>query len=181
MATGAPPASESGGGLLARIKQLPKLATAVGAVVASIVAIIGLVTTVWPDSESAPTDAGLQVLDFRKHVSLGDYLRETNHDASQYTAEQLAHDGVVVTVKAVDVSGVKSADLYYRLRDTVSGADVDRKLAARFKIRTNGDSGGQPVYVPAPNDAGRYLVVFELLAPNGTVLNTTKTEEFSVA
>jgi len=45
----------------------------------------------------------------------------------------------------------------------------------------SGQSWINPVFVPAPNDAGRYLVVFELLAPNGTVLNTTKTEEFSVA
>jgi hypothetical protein len=175
----AAPAGDTG--LLGRIKQVPKLAAAIGAVVATIAAILGLADRLWPKEERAPTDASLSVIDFRKHVSLEEYLRENNRPRSGYNRQQLARDGVVVTVKAEDVSGVKSADLYYRLRDSVSGEDVKRELAGRFKIKTNGDSGGAPFFVPAPDEPGKYLVVFELLAPNGTFLSTVKTETFSVA
>ena len=175
----AAPAEDTG--LLGRIKQVPKLAAAIGAVVATIAAILGLADRLWPKEERAPTDASLSVIDFRKHVSLEQYLRENNRPMSGYNRQQLARDGVVVTVKAEDVSGVKSADLYYRLRDSVSGEDVKRELAGRFKIKTNGDSGGAPFFVPAPDEPGKYLVVFELLAPNGTFLSTVKTETFSVA
>ena len=168
-------------GLGGRIKQIPKLAAAIGAVVATIAAIIGLADRLWPKEERAPTDAALSVIDFRKHVSLEQYLRENNRPMSGFNRQQLDHDGVVVTVKAEDVSGVKSADLFYRLRDTVSGADVNRALAGSFKIKTNGDSGGAPFFVPAPDDPGKYLIVFELVAPNGTFLSTVKTETFRVA
>jgi hypothetical protein len=169
-------------GLLDRIKELPKLATGISAVVTLIVSIVALVLWILPDPPG-PTHAKLEVLDFQRHVSLGDYLNQNGMKNPGYTPVELARDGVVATVSAVDVSGVKRADLYWSVRPTtgvLSDKHYRHQLAGHFKIRTTGDSGGRPFWAPAPAPPGRYYVFFELDAPNKTVLATTRTDEFPV-
>lgn len=175
-------------GLLDRIREAPKLAAGIGAVVGLIAGILGLVAWFFPDAKPkprAPTDAAIELLDFQRHVSLGRYLRSIGAKDARYSPDQLARDGVVVTVKAVGVSGVKRADLYWTVRDKASGGDLDdehyvHQLAAHFRIHTTGDSGGRPFWVPAPAQPGRYFIRFELDAPNGTILASRPTDEFVV-
>ena len=167
---------------------MPKLAAAIGAVVGLIASILGLVTWFWPDAKPkprAPTDAALKMLDFEKHVSLGHYLRGIHKTNTPYSRAQLARDGVVATVKAVGVSGVKRADLYWTVRDAAGGGELSddhyvHQLAGHFRIRATGDSGGGPFWVPAPPQPGRYFVRFELDAPNGTILASEPTEDFVI-
>jgi hypothetical protein len=174
-------------GVLDRVRAQPKLATAI-AIVTLIGGILGLVAWFKPDwkpKPRAPTDAKLEMLDFQRHVTLRRYLRTINQKPIGYSRAQLARDGVVVTVKAVDVSGVKRADLYWTVRDGASGSDLAdahyvHQLAARFRIRTTGDSGGRPFWVPAPPQPGRYFIRFELAAPNGTILASVPTRPFVV-
>jgi hypothetical protein len=169
-------------GPLDRIKELPKLATSIGAVVTLIASIIALVLWILPDPPG-PTNAKLEVLDFQLHVSLGDYLTENGLENPGYTPGDLTRDGVVATVSAEDVSGVKRADLYWSVRPTtgiLSDKHYRHQPAGHFKIRTTGDSGGRPFWVPAPAPPGRYYVFFQLEAPNHTVLRTTRTDEFPV-
>jgi hypothetical protein len=181
-------ASPTSPGLFGRLKEAPKLVVALGAIVTLIAGVLGLVAWFFPDAKPkprAPTDAKLEILDFQKHVTLGRYLRTIDKDASGFSAGQLARDGVVVTVKAVGVSGVKRADLFWTVRDSASGSDLAdahyvHQLAARFRIRTAGDSGGRPFWVPAPPQPGRYFVRFELSAPDGTILASTPTGPFVV-
>lgn len=174
-------------GLLVRVKAEPKLAIAIG-IVTLIGGILGLVAWFFPDAKPkprAPTDAQLEMLDFQRHVTLGSYLRMINNKDGKYTAKQLARDGVVATVKAANVSGVKRADLFWTVRDSASGGNLAdaryvHQLTARFQIRTTGDSGGRPFWVPAPGQPGRYFVYFELTAPNGTILASKPTGAFVV-
>ena len=164
------------------VKRRPKLTT-ISVLVGIVVGILAIVVWFFPDIKpkpKSPTDAALEITDFRKHVSLGDYLNENNLDPSTYKPGQLAHDGVVATVKAVKVSGVKRADLYWTLRDTASDANVGRGLAGHFKITTTGDSGGRAFWAPAPSPPGRYLVVWTLEKADRTILATAKTDEFAV-
>jgi hypothetical protein len=91
----------------------------------------------------------------------------------------------VATVKVVGASGVGHADLFWTVRDVVSGSDVAdgryvHQLAAHVKVKTTGDSGGGAFWVPAPAKPGRYLVRFELDAPNRTILFSVPTDEFVV-
>ncbi len=190
----APGATNGGGngnggtGLLGVLKEGPKLAVSLGAIVGLIAGILGLVAWFNPDAKpkpDAPTDATLQVLDFQKHVTLERYLRMIKQDAGAYTPAQLKRDGVVATVKAVNVTGVERADLYWTMRDSASGNDLAdghyvHQLAGRFKIKTTGDSGGRPFWAPAPPQPGRYLVRYQLEAPNGSILNSTQTSAFVV-
>ena len=175
-------------GVLARIKQAPKLAAAIASIVALIAGILGLVSWFNPDAKpkgTAPTDASLQLLDFQKHVTLGRYLRSTQRKNPGYGAEQLSRDGIVATVKVVGVSGVAQADLFWTIRDVASESDLTNpryvhQLAAHIRIKTTGDSGGGAFWVPAPSKPGRYLPRFELEAPNGTILYALSTKEFVV-
>lgn len=175
-------------GFLTRLKEAPKLAVSIGAVVTLIAGVLGLVAWFFPDAKPkprAPTDAKLEILDFQKHVPLNRYLRRIDKPTDGYTRAQLGRDGVVATVKAVGVSGVERADLYWTVRDSASGSDLAdghyvHQLAGRFRIRTAGDSGGRPFWVPAPPQPGRYFVRFELSAPNGTILASTPTDAFVV-
>ena len=59
----------------------------------------------------------------------------------------------------INVSGVKRADLYWTMRDAASGGELAddhyvHQLAAHFRIRTTGDSGGRAFWVPAPPQPG---------------------------
>jgi len=174
-------------GFLGRLKEAPKLATLI-AIVTLIAGILGLVAWFFPDAKGkprAPTDAKLEVLDFQKHVSLRQYLQTIKKKEDGYSTEQLTRDGVLATVRAVNVSGVKLAELYWTVRDSASGGDLAdahyvHQLAARFHIQTTGDSGGRRFWVPAPPQPGRYFVHFELTAPNGTILNSESTRAFVV-
>jgi hypothetical protein len=171
-------------GVLDRIKQAPKLAAAIGGIVAAIAGILGLVTWVFPDAKPkprAPTDATLAIIDFQRHVSLGEYLDTHPIKGANPSAAQRSRDGVVVTVRAADVSGVKRADLFWTVRDEASDATIDRQLAGHLKINTTGDSGAAPYWVPAPSQTGRYFILFELDTQSGTILNTTRTDPFAVA
>lgn len=174
--------------ILSRLKDAPKLAAAIGSIVALVAGILGLVTWFNPDAKPksrAPTDASLQLLDFQKHVSLGSYLRSIGKSTSDTSPQSLTRDGVVATIKAVNVSGVSRADLYWSLRDVVSERNLSdphyvHQLAARLHIKTTGDSGGAPFWVPAPATPGRYAPVFELETPRGAILYSLKTEDFVV-
>jgi hypothetical protein len=185
------PGGESGGGrrgILSRLKEAPKLAVSLGAIVTLIAGILGLVAWFYPEAKPkppAPTDAKLEILDFQRHVTLRRYLLMIRQDPGRYSPEQLRRDGVVATVKAVGVSGVKRADLYWSIRDSASGNDLAdphyvHQLAGRFKIRTTGDSGGRPFWAPAPPQPGTYLVRYQLEAPNATILASTGTDTFVV-
>jgi hypothetical protein len=173
--------------LLDRVRAASNL-TRLIAIVTLIGGILGLVAWFFPDAKPerrAPTDAQLELLDFQKGVPLARYLRRINQDSSRYSRQQLARDGVVFTVKAVDVSGVKRANLFWTVRDSASGNDLAdehyvHQLAGKFQIRTTGDSGGRPFWVPAPPQAGRYFVYFELSAPNETILASKQTDTFVV-
>lgn len=175
-------------GFLTVLRESPKVAVSLGAIVGCIAGILGLVAWFFPDAKPkprAPTDAKLEVLDFQRHVTLQRYLRMIKQDGGSYTPAQLKRDGVVTTVKAVGVSGVKRADLFWTIRDSASGSDhadghYVHQLAGRFKINTTGDSGGRPFWAPAPPQPGRYFVRYELTAPNGTILNSTQTSTFVV-
>ena len=175
-------------GIVARIKEAPKVVAVISSIVGLVVAILGLFFLFNPDAKpkgKAPTDATMQILDFQKHVTLARYLRSRQLKNSGYTPEQLARDGVVATVKVVGASGVGRADLFWTVRDVVSGSDITapryvHQLAAHFQIKTTGDSGGGAFWVPAPAKPGRYVVRFELDAPNGTILFSIPTEEFVV-
>jgi hypothetical protein len=175
-------------GIVARIKEAPKLAAAIASIVGLVAAVLGLIAWFNPDAKPkgrAPTDATLQLLDFQKHVTLGRYLRTSNHTNPGYSREQRARDGIVATVKVVGASGVGHADLFWTVRDVVSGSDVAdgryvHQLAAHVKVKTTGDSGGGAFWVPAPAKPGRYLVRFELDAPNRTILFSVPTDEFVV-
>lgn len=177
-----------GAGFLSVLRESPKVAVSLGAIVGCIAGILGLVAWFFPDAKPkprAPTDAKLEILDFQRHVTLGQYLRMIKQDAGNYTPAQLKRDGVVATVKAVNVSGVDRADLFWTMRDSASGSDLAdghyvHQLAGRFKIKTTGDSGGRPFWAPAPPQPGRYFVRYELSAPNGTILNSTQTSTFVV-
>jgi hypothetical protein len=174
-------------GLFARLREAPKLTIAIG-IVTLIGGILGLVAWFFPDAKPkplAPTDASLEMLDFQGHVTLRRYLQTIDKKPVGYSPAELSRDGVVATVKAVGVSGVKRADLYWTLRDSASGADFAdahyvHQLAGRFRIRTTGDSGGRPFWVPAPPQPGRYFIRFELAAPNGTILALKPTRAFVV-
>ena len=61
-------------------------------------------------------DAKLEVLDFQQRVTLGRYLSMIKQDAASFTPAQLKRDGVVATVKAVGVSGVERANLFWTMR-----------------------------------------------------------------
>jgi hypothetical protein len=174
-------------GIFERVREVSSLSVWIG-IVTLIAGILGLVAWFFPDAKPkprAPTDAQLELLDFQKGVTLARYLRRIDQDSSRYSRQQLARDGVVFTVKAVDVSGVKRANLFWTVRDSASGNDLAdehyvRQLAGRFEIRTTGDSGGRPFWVPAPPQAGRYFVYFELVAPNETILASESTDTFVV-
>ncbi|HEY8766626.1 MAG TPA: hypothetical protein VIP09_05105 [Dehalococcoidia bacterium] len=174
-------------GLFGRIKEAPKLAAAIGAIVATIAGILGLVTWFFPDAKpkpQAPTGAELSVLDFQRHVPLSAYLRQIERKGN-YGVAQLKHDGVLVTVKAIGVSGVKTANLFWTVRDAASGGDLAdahyvKQPGLKLRIRATGDSGGGPVWVPAPNKPGRYFIRLELDAPNGTLLASVPTDDFVV-
>lgn len=180
---------DGGSSALSILRESPKLAVSLGAIVGLIVGVLGLVAWFFPDAKPkprAPTDAKLEVLDFQKHVTLGRYLRMIKQDAASFTPAQLKRDGVVATVKAVGVSGVERANLFWTMRDSASGNDLAdghfvHQLAGRFKIRTTGDSGGRPFWAPAPSQPGRYFVRYQLEAPNGSILNSTQTNTFVVA
>lgn len=184
--TKTPPAARPS--LVSRLKEAPKVAAGIGSIVALVAGTLGVIAWFNPDAkgkERAPTNAALQQLDFQKHVTLGEYLRSIDRPAVQYTAAQRARDGVVATVKVVGASGVKDADLVWTLRDVASERNVTdpryvRQKAARIHVKTTGDSGGAPFWVPAPATPGRYLAVFELKAPNGSILASLKTDEFVV-
>ena len=158
------------------------------AIVTLIAGILGLVAWFFPDwkpKPRSPTDAKLEMLDFQRHVTLARYLRMIKKDRAGYSPAQLSRDGVVVTVKAVGVSGVERADLYWSVRDSASESDLAdahyvHQLAGRFRIRTAGDSGGRPFWVPAPPQPGSYFIRFELTAPNGTILASEPTRAFVV-
>jgi hypothetical protein len=71
------------------------------------------------------------------------------------------------------------------VRDSASQSDLAdghyvHQLAARFRIRTTGDSGGRPFWVPAPPQPGRYFIRFELTTPDGTILASKPTVAFVV-
>ncbi|MDX6474836.1 MAG: hypothetical protein QOH95_347 [Gaiellaceae bacterium] len=174
---------------VSRLKDAPKLAAAIASIVGLIAGILGLVSWFAPDAKpkaAAPQNASLQVLDFQKHVPLGDYLRSINRSGSAYTRQQLLRDGVVATIKVVNASGVSYADLFWGLRDVVSERDLRNpryvhQRVARIHIKTTGDSGGAPFWVPAPPIPGRYLAHFDLIAPNGSFLDSIRTEEFVVS
>jgi hypothetical protein len=174
--------------ILERLKQAPKLAISIGAIVTLIAGILGLVAWFFPDAKPkprAPTDAHIEILDFQRHVTLGDYLRMINEKDAKYTTQQLKRDGVVATVKAVQVSGMKRADLYSTVRDSASGSNLSddhyvHRRVGYFKIRTTGDSGGSPFWVEAPRQPGGYFVYFQLEAPNETILASKKTAQFIV-
>lgn len=174
-------------GIVARIKDVPKLAAAIASIVGLILAILGLVTWFSPDTKPkarAPTDASLRILDFQT-ATLGRYLRSRKQKNPGYTVEQLARDGIVATVKVVGASGIGRADLFWTVRDIASKSDLTdgryvHQLAAHIRIKTTGDSGGGAFWVPAPSKPGRYLVRFELDAPNGVILDSLPTEEFRV-
>ena len=175
-------------GIVARIKEAPKIVAVISSIVGLVVAIVGLFFLFNPDAKpkgKAPTDATMQILDFQKHVTLGRYLRSRQMKNPGYTTDQLARDGVVATVKVVGASGVGRADLFWTVRDVASESDITapryvHQLAAHFRIKTTGDSGGGAFWVPAPAKPGRYVVRFELDAPNGTILFSVPTEEFVV-
>lgn len=175
-------------GIIARIKEAPKLAAAIASIVGLIAGILGLISWFNPDVKpkgTAPTDATLQMLDFQKHVTLGRYLRSRHQKNPGYTAEQLSRDGIVATVKIVGASGVGHTDLFWTVRDVASESDLTNgryahQLAAHIRIKTTGDSGGGAFWVPAPSKPGRYLARFELDAPNGAILYSLPTDEFVV-
>jgi hypothetical protein len=174
-------------GIVARIKDAPKLVAVIASIVGLIVGILGLITWFYPDAKPkgrAPTDASMQMLDFQT-ATLGRYLRSRNQQNPGYTRAQLARDGIVATVKVVGASGVGHADLFWTVRDIASKSDLNdvryvHQLAAHILIKTTGDSGGGAFWVPAPSKPGRYLVRFELDAPNGVILDSLPTEEFRV-
>ena len=175
-------------GLVARIKEAPRLVAVIASVVGLVAGILGLIAWFNPDAKpkgTAPTDATMQILDFQKHVTLGRYLRSRQLKNPGYTAEQLSRDGIVATVKVVGASGVGHADLFWTVRDVASESDLGNpryvhQLAAHIRIKTTGDSGGGAFWVPAPPTSGRYVVRFELDAPNGAILYSLPTEEFVV-
>lgn len=167
----------------------PKLTLArVIAIVTLIGGVLALVAWFFPDwkpKPDEPTDANLEMLDFQRHVTLGRYLQRINEKPTRYTPAQLSRDGVVATVKAVGVSGVERADLYWTVRESASGADYAdahyvHQLAGRFRIKTTGDSGGRPFWVPAPPQPGRYVIRFELTTEDGTILASKPTTAFVV-
>lgn len=174
-------------GPFARLREAPKLTIAIG-IVTLIGGILGLVAWFFPDAKPKPraaTDASLEMLDFQGHVTLRQYLQRIDKKPVGYSTAELSRDGVVATVKAVGVSGVERADLYWTLQESMSGADYAdahyvHQLAGRFRIRTTGDSGGRPFWVPAPPQPGRYFIRFELAAPNGTILALKPTRAFVV-
>jgi hypothetical protein len=181
-------AAEPAPTFVSRLKEAPKLAAAIGSIVALIAGVLALIAWFNPDAKPkgrAPTDAKLQMIDFQKHVTLGRYLRSIAHSTSDSTPQALARDGVVATIKAVGVSGVSRADLYWGLRDVASESDVSdphyvHQLAAHLHIKTTGDSGGAAFWVPAPPTPGRYVARFQLETPSGVILDSTATEEFVV-
>jgi hypothetical protein len=171
-----------------RLKETPKFAATVASIVGLVAGVLGLVTWFNPDAKPksrSPTDASLQLLDFQKHVSYGSYLRSIGKNTSAIAPQSRRRDGVVATIKAVNVSGVGRADLYWSLRDVASERNVSdlhyiHQIAAHLHIKTTGDSGGAPFWVPAPSTPGRYIPVFELDTPAGVILHSLKTEEFVV-
>jgi hypothetical protein len=184
-ATATPPPRPS---IASRLKDAPKLAAAIGSIITLVAGILGLIAWFSPDAKPkprAPTDATLQLLDFQKHVTLGSYLHSIGRPTSGTAPQSLTHDGVVATIKAVNVSGVGRADLYWSLRDVASERNLSdphyvHQLSAHLHIKTTGDSGGAPFWVPAPPTPGRYVPVFELDTPGGAILHSLKTEEFVV-
>ena len=168
---------------LDRIKELPNLAKGVGAIVSLVVSLIGLFTWAFPGCSrpaAGPTDGALKVLDLQKHVTLGEYLRTHPVKSASPTAAERGRDGVVVLVRAEGLSGMKRADLYSTVRDSASGADVEKHLAGRLAIKAAGDSGGGAFWIPAPSEPGSYYILFELDSPSGTLINTVKSDPFSV-
>jgi hypothetical protein len=169
--------------LLDRVKELPNLAKGLGAIVALIVSLIGLFTWAFPGCSRqapGPTDGALKVLDLQKHVTLGEYLRTHPVKNANPSPAQRKVDGVVALVRAEGLSGMKRADVYSTVRDAASGADVEKHLAGRLKIRAAGDSGGGAFWIAAPSEPGSYYILFELDSPTGTLINTAKSESFSV-
>jgi hypothetical protein len=169
--------------LLDRVKELPNLAKGLGAIVALIVSLIGLFTWAFPGCSRqapAPTDGSLRVLDLQKHVTLGEYLRTHPVKNANPTPAERKVDGVVARVRAEGLSGMKRADVYSTVRDAASGADIEKHLAGRLTIKAKGDAGGDAFWIPAPSKPGSYYIFFELDSPKGTLINTAKTETFSV-
>lgn len=174
--------------IVSRLKEAPKLAAAIASIVALVAGVLGLIAWFNPDFKpkgTAPTNAELQMIDFQKHVTLGDYLRSTGRSNPGYSAQALARDGIVATIKVMGASGVSRADLFWGLRDVASERNVSdvryvHQLAAHIHIKTTGDSGGGAFWVPAPATPGRYIARFELYTPRGTILASLPTEEFRV-
>jgi len=168
---------------LDRVKELPNLAKGLGAIVALIVSLIGLFTWAFPGCSRqapGPTAGSLEVVDLQKHVTLGEYLRTQTVKNANPTPAQRKVDGVVARVLAKGLSGMKRADVYSTVRDAASGADVEKHLAGRLKIKAAGDSGGGAFWIAAPSKPGSYYIFFELDSPTGTLINTAKSDPFSV-
>ena len=74
--------------IVSRLKEAPKLAAAIGSIVALVAGILALITSFNPDAKPkgrAPTDATLKMIDFQKHVTLGRYLRSIARSTSDST------------------------------------------------------------------------------------------------
>ncbi len=175
------------------IRQAPKLAGSIVAVIGLIAAALALFTTIFPGCERKPPAprTSSEILEVLRdpNVRLGDYRRREGR-----TPEQLPGDpravGNVFTVR-VETKGFYGKRL--PLRWTIFDADsrsalandrFNNQLAATFRPTSaggEGQKGSVRLWIPVPSRAGSFFVRFDLYDDQGDLLDTEDDDPFRVA
>jgi hypothetical protein len=175
------------------IRQAPKLASSIGAVIGVIAAALALFTNLFPGCERNPpaprTSSEILEVIRDPNVRLGDFRRRLGLTPGQFPGDGRAV-GNQFTVR-IETKGFYDKGL--PLRWTMFDADsdsvlsderFDNQLAAKFKpksARPEGQTGSVRVWIPLPRGAGSYFVRFDLYDDQDALLDTADDTSFRVA
>jgi len=174
------------------IREAPKLAGAVTAVVGSILAVLALTTWFFPWlSREPPSETSAEIAQVSRdpNVALRAYLAREGRPTDGYTPSALREAGNVFTVR-LELKGLQGRSLPLRW----SMFDADSRTALRAKAFDNrlgatlrptrsvaeGERGAVRVWVPLPARSGSFFVRFDLYDGEGGLLDTRDGEPFPV-
>lgn len=171
--------------LLDRIRDAPKLAASLGAIVALIAGVLALKKQLFPGGPSRGSGEILEI-DRDPNVRLGDYLRSEGQKTDAYSPAALRSFGNQFTVKTgiKDYEGIRLL-LRWTMFDEKSGSTLAPKLYVNQRgktLRATGpdQTGSAVVWVPLPPRSGQFFVRFQLVDDKGTILDTENAKPFAV-
>jgi hypothetical protein len=175
--------------ILDRIRDAPKLAASLGAIVALVASVVALwreFSPTDPPAADTPKDAVILEITFRdKNRRFGDFLDDVHREAEKksYTNARLDKVGLVFNVK-VEIKGRNGVPLeirYTMLNDENGEHIYDDRIGREITPDASVDRGTVPTWVPAPPRTGRYVVRFDITDRKGEVLGTGESPAFHVA